>query len=440
MTQSTDNSVRKVQLSAQFDPPALPLSGGLTHVVVTVQAPVAENLIQRPPLRLALVIDRSGSMAGQPLQLAIESAQLALRLLRQDDEFALIFFSSEAKLAMALGSATPGRVQEALLLCQQVRSGGGTNLAAGWGMGCQQLAVGLAPGGNSLCLLLSDGQANAGESNPARLAEHAAAMRQAGITTSCVGLGSDFDEVLLDGMARAADGRFYFAETPSSLPSIFADEVGDALQVTVPAAVLYVEPGHAAALAGTWAQVSALREVATQVGCAVALGDLTSGQLVAVVLELQMPASEMPVQLDYRVRLLAGEGIEQAACTAPLALTHAAVAKATPRDPQVWRQVVEQRLHRARLQGLLLNSQHREREANQLLLQEVIKLQELSGVLYPQVEDLLAQLRRDAERMMRRLDDMEYKRAYSESVYMSKSRAASGTSLKSLDPNDPRRK
>src|SRR6478609_3533294 len=109
------------------------------------------------PAAFCLVLDRSGSMEGEPLQRAKEAAQLVVRNLRAEDQFSLVAFDNEAQTVIPLQSSknraawinTIGRIQ----------SGGSTNLTGGWMLGRDELKK-VAPGGSRRLLLLSDGQLN----------------------------------------------------------------------------------------------------------------------------------------------------------------------------------------------------------------------------------------------------------------------------------------
>lgn len=430
---SSPETLRPIRsFDAEFDPLALPEASAVAHLVVRVEAEVSEAQRPRPPLRLAVVVDRSGSMSGRPLRLASEAAQGALSLLRPGDEFCLVFFSHHPELAVDFGPASAERLAAAVQRCAEVEAGGNTHLSAGWQLGCEALRrTPLPQGTTALCLLLSDGYANAGETRAEALGEMARAMRIAGVATTCVGLGREVDEALLDGMARSGEGRFYFAELPEELRGIFTSEVGDALQVVSPATSLVLEARNPAAEAVAWQAVSSFRVEGPRQPFAVALGDLTSGQTLTAVVEVQLPRGAAGERLEFSAHLRDAAGQELAAAVAlELRRTTAAEAAAQPRDLALWRTVAEQRVHRARRRALELNGRGEWDAAASALTDEARVLQWLAGPHDAAVADLVAALLQEAERVRQSMDELERKLAYKEATYASRSRTVDGRSLK----------
>ena len=110
-----------------------------------------------------------------------------------------------------------------------LHAGGWTDLGAGWLSGCAQVGEATADSALGRCLLLTDGLANHGITDPDELVRHAAELRRRGVTTSTLGVGHDFDESLLRRLAKAAGGHFYYASSAAQIPTMVEAEVGEAL-------------------------------------------------------------------------------------------------------------------------------------------------------------------------------------------------------------------
>lgn len=195
----------------------------------------------RRPVNVALVLDRSGSMAGRPLELAKKGAALALDLLREGDRFAIVAYDDRVKVVHTSSAATARALEDARWRLDAVTSGGSTDLHGGWLEGCEEVARGLAPEVESRCLLLTDGLANHGVTDPWEIARRAAELRARGIATSTFGLGDGFDEVLLQKMAEAGGGNAYWVRDPEQVGPAMESELGDSLEVVARDVAIVVE-------------------------------------------------------------------------------------------------------------------------------------------------------------------------------------------------------
>ena len=221
------------------DPRNRPASAWL---LCDVTAPEPENpAAPRRPVNVALVLDRSGSMAGRPLSLAKEGAELALDLLRDGDRFGIVAYDDRIAVVSPSSAATARARAEARELLQAVSAGGSTDLHGGWLQGCEEVARGLTPEAESRCLLLTDGLANHGVTDSAEITRHAAELRARGIATSTFGLGDGFDEVLLQKMAGAGGGNAYWVRDPEQIGPAMEAELGDSTEVVARDVALVVE-------------------------------------------------------------------------------------------------------------------------------------------------------------------------------------------------------
>lgn len=177
----------------------------------------------RPPLNLALVVDRSGSMGGQKLSYARKAARFLVSQLTAADRLALVTFDTEVQVVMP---STPVRdPQPFLAAINSIHSGSCTALFDGWWAGALQAAEHLDPGALNRVLLLSDGQANRGLSDKGQIADRVAGLTQRGVSTSAFGLGDDFDEDLMGAIAMAGDGTLAHIESPRQLQELYEGEL-----------------------------------------------------------------------------------------------------------------------------------------------------------------------------------------------------------------------
>ena len=185
--------------------------------------PADANARQRPPLNLALVIDRSGSMSGTKLSYARKAARFLAGELTRRDRLAIVSFDDEVRVVVP---STPViDPQPFIAAINTIHSGGCTALFDGWRAGATQVAEHLDPTQMNRVLLLSDGQANEGLTDTDQIATKVAGLTQRGISTSAFGLGDDFDEDLMGAMAAEGDGTLAHIETPSQLADLYASEL-----------------------------------------------------------------------------------------------------------------------------------------------------------------------------------------------------------------------
>ena len=194
-------------------------------VLVRVQAsarPLGQAERPRADLNIAVVIDRSGSMQGQPLAEARKAAQFVVDHLGGKDRCAIVVYDNRADtLVPAAHVVDKQRFHDAI---RTIRSGGNTDLHQGWLMGAEALAPFTTDTAISRVILLSDGCANAGITNSATIMAQVARLSAAGVTTSTLGLGRDFNEALMTELATAGHGRAYYGETAEDLMAPFREE------------------------------------------------------------------------------------------------------------------------------------------------------------------------------------------------------------------------
>lgn len=273
------------------------------HVTCMLQlaAPESANAAARPGHTLIVALDRSGSMRGAPLEGAKQALRSLTRRLAQQDRFGVVAFDDSAVMAVPVQAMS---AHDPLLLDQAIaaiQTGGGTDLSAGYRLALRRArqaardaasSAGIHPasGPGATILLLSDGHANAGETDPVVLGAEAGFAAYAGnITTSTVGLGLGYDEVLLSILAREGSGAHRFAEDVDAATAAVAAEVDGLLAKTVIGTELRIHPQDGLVDAvlipqglPTWVEGGAT--------VVVALGDLYAGEQRQVIVGLRVPA------------------------------------------------------------------------------------------------------------------------------------------------------
>jgi Ca-activated chloride channel family protein len=161
-------------------------------------------------------------MSGAPLEEAKRCARHIVDSLAAGDRAAIFAFDDEIERVAPLSPAT-GKLALAAALAG-IGSGGSTNLHGGWRAGADELAGQLAGEDVHRVILLSDGCANAGETDLEAIAGQCKTLAQRGVSTSTYGLGHDFNEALMLAMAGAGRGNAYYGQTAADLAEPFAAE------------------------------------------------------------------------------------------------------------------------------------------------------------------------------------------------------------------------
>jgi len=196
-----------------------------THILVRIISPSQPGdtvAAPRAPLDLALVIDRSGSMSGHPLEAARESAIRIVNGLRADDRVSVVAFDSHIEVVQPLTTVT--HREDLVQRIKGIDARGSTDLFGGWEEAVKQLAPFTRKDRIARVILLSDGQAYQGLVNEAEIFARVTKAAGAGITTSTVGLGHGFNESLMTGMATAGEGVANFGQTADDLDEAFEEQ------------------------------------------------------------------------------------------------------------------------------------------------------------------------------------------------------------------------
>lgn len=183
----------------------------------------------RRAINLSLVIDRSGSMAGEKINYTRQAAQLLVQNLGHKDRLSIVTYNDAVETILPSEN-----VVHKDLISQRIaaiKPGGTTNLSGGWLEGCTHVAQHMNDDLLNRVILMTDGLANRGITQADKLVEIARQKLSEGVSTTTMGLGVDFNEDLLMEIANAGGGAFYFIESPEVTPSIFQEELSGLLSL-----------------------------------------------------------------------------------------------------------------------------------------------------------------------------------------------------------------
>jgi Ca-activated chloride channel family protein len=229
-----------VACRVEIDRAVLPADGPQRAIVkVTLDAPPPPDRIERPAVNLAIVLDRSGSMAGRKLEKAKQAAIEALRHLGPQDIFSVVVYDHRVETIVPAQSAA--RVEWIEGRIRRIQSGGNTALFGGVSQGAAEVRKHLNTGYVHRIILLSDGLANVGPRTPEDLGRLGAALIKEDISVTTVGVGMDYNEDLMTRLSQNSDGNAYFVESGQDLPRIFTAELGDVLSVVAKKVQLLIE-------------------------------------------------------------------------------------------------------------------------------------------------------------------------------------------------------
>ncbi len=184
----------------------------------------------RMPLNLCLVIDRSGSMEGAPLEYVKQACHYVVDMLSANDVLSIVTFEETVEVLMAPQRVTSKQpIKDGI---SRLVPGNTTNLYDGMALAAAQLDMGQESGRVTRMILLTDGDPTSGIKDFHTLVQHAGEIKGKGTTVTFLGFGPDYNEELIASMAKKAGGNYYFIPRPELIPEIFRTELDKAFSVT----------------------------------------------------------------------------------------------------------------------------------------------------------------------------------------------------------------
>ena len=195
-----------------------------TSVYVAVDLTPSAAVIAGRVRSISLAIDSSGSMDGEKIEQAKAAALALLKQLRPTDQISIVSFSDTVTVQLPMSHV--GNSREVAAAVKAISVSGLTAMYDGLQAAFQQARqTSQEPGTVNRVLLLTDGNPTVGKTDGREFVTLAQGMREAGITITAIGIGTDYNEQLLEKIAESGGGLWHhIVDARANLPQIFADQ------------------------------------------------------------------------------------------------------------------------------------------------------------------------------------------------------------------------
>jgi len=198
--------------------PVLYQNKGAVFVQMGFSSGIDETTFERSPLNLAVVVDRSGSMAGQKLTAVKLALSQLVNQLTAQDRLALVLFDDRVDVILPSTPVTNPASIQATIASIAVR--GSTDMAAGLQAGIAQVQAhaGLV---SDRVMLFTDADANTGSTQKSAFVNLATTAAEQGIGLTLFGVGIDLNQDLVLAITQLRGGSYYFLSDPDAIGTIF---------------------------------------------------------------------------------------------------------------------------------------------------------------------------------------------------------------------------
>ena len=231
----------------------------------------------RTPMNLCLVIDRSGSMEGAPLEYAKQACNQVVDMLTANDVLSIVTFEEVVEVLMPPQRVTNKDAIKAGI--SRLKVGNTTNLYDGVSLAMQQLLMSQEGGRATRMVVLTDGDPTAGIKDFSALVNHASEVKQKGITATFLGFGPDYNEELLASMAKKAGGNYHYISRPELIADVFRNELEKLMTTVARNLSLEVKLSR-------WVQMRSPQAI-SQGSTTIPLTDMERGSVISQVLDLE---------------------------------------------------------------------------------------------------------------------------------------------------------
>jgi len=266
-------------------------SEGTVSVALTLSAADAPPLEQKniQPVDMVVVLDRSGSMDGQKISFAKKAVIKLMNRLTAKDRMAIVTYSNGVEILSPLVTINSASRAHLSTDVSHIYSGGGTNLGGGLKNGISVLLQSAEKNRQRKVIVISDGLANQGITSPIELGSMASHGSEHNLTVSTIGVGYDFNEMVMTTIADHGAGNYYFLEDPHYFSRIFDKEFDTARAIAAGTIEIRIPLRDGVQLVGAGGYPIRIEEnVAT-----IRPGNLLAGQQRTIFLSFRVPTDQV---------------------------------------------------------------------------------------------------------------------------------------------------
>ncbi|HYQ86371.1 MAG TPA: VWA domain-containing protein [Bacteroidota bacterium] len=275
----------EIRLEGRLNTSCVPHNGGTVYLNIQLTTGAgADYSGTRRRMNLAVVLDRSGSMADdRKLDYAKRAILSLVDHLSPNDYLSIIVYDDQIETVFPMQPVRDRNQIKRLL--KEIYPRGATNLGGGMMEGFREIDRDFRRDCVNRVILLSDGLANRGITDLRELDDIARGYRNKSISLSTIGVGLDYNENLMLGLADYGGGNYYYVESPHQLASIFEHELSGMSSLLAQNARIEVTPGRGVTVSDA---IGCLRN---QEGdkWIISIGDLYAHDKRDFTLELQIP-------------------------------------------------------------------------------------------------------------------------------------------------------
>ena len=263
-------------------------SDGTSIIQIRIVAPDDYPVPDRPPLNLALVLDKSGSMGDEgKMDYVRQAAHMLVNRMGPEDRLTIVTYNNQVRVPISARRVRNRQYFHRII--DGIYPGGRTFLSGGLEEGFRQARKYRKKGYVSRVILLSDGLANVGLTDARQLSRRAGIMYESGVAVSTFGMGYDFDENLLASMATGGGGSYYYISRPGDILAALQKEFNLAAGTVASGVEIIIRPldgcrfesapGHGWKLEGSSAVIG--------------LGDLSAGETRTLMARMTVPTGNL---------------------------------------------------------------------------------------------------------------------------------------------------